>query len=108
MAARFALPVILGLLLAVPVGAQTIVVQDNFDQYAGDGAFRAVWVPTVGNGSALANAADVTSGILTTDDTTFPGIEGKAIDHIGATASAPGMVNQFGGLNPAFTINPSE
>ncbi|MGD9632921.1 MAG: dockerin type I domain-containing protein [Pirellulales bacterium] len=89
----------------------TVIVDENFDGYADDTAFRAVWVPTVGNGSAPANAADVDSGIITADDTAFPGIQGKAVDHIGATASSPGMVNQYtpasGGPAPGNAITPS-
>jgi hypothetical protein len=108
MTARLGIVVSLGMLVAIPGSAQTVVVQDNFDQYANDAAFQAAWVPTVGNGNELAIAGDVNSAILTTDNDLFPGIQGKAVDHIGATASTPGMVNQFGGLDPAFTISPSD
>jgi autotransporter-associated beta strand protein len=93
---------------------QTVLVNENFDGYASDTDMRAVWVPTVGNGSLPANFVDETSGILTNDATLFPGIEGQAVDHIGATASSPGMVNQYGGvidqfngLQPAFQAIPS-
>ena len=89
----------------------TLIVNETFDGYADDSAFQAVWVPTVGNGSAPANPADVTSGILSTNSTLFPGIQGKAIDHIGATASTPGMVNQYlpasGGPVPGNAVSPS-
>lgn len=100
--------------LVAPVWADTVIVNETFDNYADDAAFTAAWVPTIGNGSAPANAGDATSAILTTDTTTFPGLLGKAADHIGATASSPGMVNQWGGVinqgngqNPVFNIAPS-
>ncbi|MFM1902245.1 MAG: hypothetical protein RLZZ440_145, partial [Planctomycetota bacterium] len=93
---------------------QTVLVNENFDGYASDTDMRAVWVPTVGNGTLPANFVDETSGILTNDATLFPGIEGQALDHIGSTASTPGMVNQYGGVidqlggfQPAFQAIPS-
>lgn len=104
----------LSAVLIAPVIADTDVVVDDFESYADDAAFQAAWGPTTGLGTAAALPADVTSGILTTDSVVFPGIAGKAIDHIGASASTPGMVNQWGGIidqttnvNPVFTINPS-
>jgi hypothetical protein len=114
MASRITAAFACALLLAAPVAAQTIIVQDNFDSYPSDTEFLAQWVPTTGLGTAPAEGADLNSAIITADDTTFPGIQGKAVDHIGATASTPGMVNQWGGVidqtsaqNPDFTINPS-
>jgi hypothetical protein len=111
---KLTLASLLSAALVAPIWADTVVVNETFDSYANDDAFRAAWVPTVGNGSLAANAGDVTSGIVTTDTTLFPGLQGKGIDHIGATASTPGMVNQWGGVinqgngqNPVFSIAPS-
>lgn len=106
-------------LMGAPAWADTTIVSDNFESYADTAAFQAAWVPTIGNGTAAANAADVLGGILTSDPLSnpanFPGVEGVAVDHVGATASSPGMVNQYGGIinqplgqNPAFTIAPSD
>ena len=113
MKSRLALALVAGL-FAAPALADTTIVNENFDGYADDAAFQSVWGPTTGLGTAAALPADVSSGILTTDATTFPNIQGKAVDHIGASASTPGMVNQFGGVidqttavEPDFTINPS-
>ncbi|HMP06941.1 MAG TPA: hypothetical protein PJ982_11360, partial [Lacipirellulaceae bacterium] len=67
------------LLTCAPALAQVqVIVNDNFDSYADDAAFQAVWVPTTGLGTAVANAIDLNSGILTTDAGLFPGIQGKA------------------------------
>jgi hypothetical protein len=93
--------------LVAPVWADTVFVNETFDDYADDTAFTNQWVPTIGNGTAPANAGDFTSAILTTDTTTFPGLVGKAADHIGASASSPGMVNQYGGvINQGAGQNP--
>ena len=93
---------------------QVTIVSETFDGYSSDAEMRTVWVPTVGNGTAVANFVDDASSILTTDDVLFPGIQGQALDHIGAIASSPGMVNQYGGvidqlngLQPGFQVNPS-
>jgi hypothetical protein len=105
------------LLLAGSAVAQTVIVNENFDGYADRAAFLAQWVPTTGLGTAAALPADQLAGLLT-DDAEFPSaipnVQGKAVDHVGATASAPGQVNQWGGVidqtsaqNPDFTINPS-
>jgi hypothetical protein len=110
--ARFSLALLVVSLTVSALYGDTTIVNEAFDGYADDSAFQAVWVPTVGNGSAPANPADVTSGILTTDAGLFPGIQGKAVDHIGATSSVPGMVNQYlpasGGPSPTSTVGPSE
>ena len=98
--------------LVAPVFADTVIVNENFDSYADDAAWQAVWGETTGLGTAPALASDHNSGIIVTD--TVPDIQGKAIDHLGALAGAPGMVNQFGGVidqtsgqNPDFTLNPT-
>ena len=118
MASRFGIAFSLLSLLASAASAQTVIVQDNFDQYADTAAFLQQWVPTTGLGTADALPADLQAGILTSDPLSnvanFPGVEGVAVDHIGATATTPGMVNQWGGVidqtsgkNPAFQISPS-
>lgn len=114
MTSRLSLAVVLGVVLGAQAMAETVIVNETFDGYADDAAFQAAWTPTIGNGTALANPADVNSGILTTDTIAFPGLQGKGVDHIGATASTPGMVNQWGGVvnqlngeNEAFNIAPS-
>lgn len=110
MARIVAAVLLVGWLVGVAQGDVTIV-DENFDSYADDAAFRAVWEPTVGNGSAPADPIEVESSILTADDSMFPGIQGKAIDHLGAASPAPGMVNQYfkEGLAPApdFTVGPT-
>jgi len=112
MAARFGLALTLGVLLTSSASAQTVIVQDNFDQYADRAAFLAQWVPTVGNGNTALDPSDQSylAGLLN-DDAEFPSaipdVQGKAVDHIGATASVPGMVNQYGGLDTSFTLNPT-
>jgi hypothetical protein len=119
MAARFGLASLLAVLLAGSAAAQTVYVNENFDSYLDSDAFRAAWVPTIGLGTAPSLPADDLAGLLTGDPlaNVLPGTQGKAIDHIGATATAPPavptptMVNQWGGkidqttgVNPAFTI----
>ena len=106
MAARFGFAFSLALLAATPVIADTVIVDENFNSYATDGDFLNAWGATIGNGTAAAPTLD--AGIITTNATTFPGIQGTAIDHIG------GAVNQYGGIinqplgdDPAFTINAS-
>ena len=102
MASRFGIAFSLLSLLASAASAQTVIVQDNFDQYADTAAFLQQWVPTTGLGTADALPADLQAGILTSDPLSnvanFPGVEGVAVDHIGATATTPGMVNQWGGV----------
>lgn len=107
MAARFGFALSLALAAATPAIADTVIVDDNFDSYANDAAFLNVWGATIGNGSAVAAALD--GGIVTTNATTFPGIQGTAIDHIGGSVNQyGGIINQFNGVEPEFTINPSE
>ena len=113
----FAAGLIMASLLAPTAWGQTVIVNDGFESYADQAAFKATWVPTVGNGSAAANPADVDSGYLIgcascapiTDPANYPGIQGQAADHIGATASIPGQVNQWmdDGSSPPFQIAPS-
>ncbi len=91
-----------GGLLAVsgPVAlADTTLVDDDFESYANDSALYAVWEPRAGNGGGPPAFPD--DGILTTDDTLFPGLEGQGVDHIG------GSVMQWTGLTPDAPINPS-
>src|SRR5262245_59273673 len=87
---------------SAPAWADTVIVNENFDGYADTNAFLAAWPDVIGNGSAAANAADHLAGILTNDPLSnpanFPGVQGLAVDHVGATASAPGEVNQRGGI----------
>lgn len=118
MTARLGYAFTLALLAATPALADTVIVDDNFDSYADTNAFLAKWVATIGNGSAAADPADLQAGILTDDPLStfdFPGLQGKAIDHIGvAVGSGRTMVNQYGGVinqanaqNPTFSIAPS-
>jgi hypothetical protein len=118
MKARIALALALALTLMAPASADTTIVNENFESYADQTALKATWVPTIGNGSAAAGAADVDDGYLiapssvpVVDPANYPGIQGQAVDHIGATASSPGEVNQYGGIinqplgnNPAFQL----
>jgi hypothetical protein len=82
----------------------TVIVNETFDQYNSDGEFIARWVPRIGLGTDPAPVTD--AAILTTDDTLFPGIQGKAVDHIG------GSVNQWeptdGGPFPGSEVVPTE
>ena len=105
--------VALAAVLVGPAAFGQVVVNETFDSYATDAEMLAVWVPTLGNGSALADFSEEFNGILTNDDTLFPGVEGQALDHVGALVST-GMVNQYGGvidqatgLEPAFQVAPS-
>ncbi|MBX3432084.1 MAG: PEP-CTERM sorting domain-containing protein [Pirellulales bacterium] len=95
-----------GIGLAGQAAAQ-IIVDENFDSYADNAAFQAVWVPTLGNGSAAADPANNDAGIID-DGTLNPsiGIQGKAVDHIGAFAGGT-MVNQYGGvINQGLGLDP--
>jgi len=80
--------------------AVTTIVDDDFESYADDNALYAVWEPRNGSGNAAPSAPD--DGILTSDDTLFPGITGNGVDHLG------GSVMQYTGLTPAAPIFPSE
>lgn len=122
MAARFALALTVTFLVGSSAAAQSqVIVQDNFDQYADTAAFLQKWVPTTGLGTAALDVSDgnYLAGVLTTDPfsnpANFPGVQGQAVDHVGATASTPGQVNQWGGVidqtsaqEPDFSIVPSE
>ncbi len=106
MAARFGFALSLAVLAATPAIADTVIVEDNFDSYATDAEFLAVWGATNGTGTAVAAALD--GGIITTNPTTFPGIQGTAIDHIGGSVNQyGGVINQVAGQAPSFQINPS-
>ena len=121
MATRYGLALTMALMLAGTAAAQsTVIVQDNFDQYANTGEFLQQWVPTTGLGTAAIDPGDTlnyTAGVLTSDPITspanFPGVQGLAVDHVGAAATTPGMVNQWGGVidhlgnDPAFQVAPS-
>lgn len=93
--------------------ADTVIVNETFDGYADDNAFRAVWVPRAGNGGEISQLQPLDSGILTVDATTFPGIQGQAIDHLGALVTSPSstMVNQYepaiGGPSPTNVVLPT-
>jgi hypothetical protein len=100
--------------LSCPVSASVDIVVDDFESYANSADFQAAWGETTGLGTATALPGDHNSGILTDNAVLFPGIQGKAVDHIGSVASTPGMVNQWGGpidqtsgVNPKFLISPS-
>lgn len=109
---RYGLALLVVATLAAPLRADTVIVDDNFESYADQAAFKATWMPTVGNGGALANAADEDAGYLVgcptcapiTDPVNYPGIQGQAVDHIGATASTPGQVNQYDDDNDLNTL----
>jgi hypothetical protein len=93
----------MAILFASSAVAQTqVIVDENFNGYADRAAFLAQWVPSVGNGTSALPSTDPSylAGLLT-DDAEFPSaipdVQGKAVDHVGAVASAPGQVNQWGG-----------
>ena len=102
------------LTVATAAWADTTIVDDNFDGYTDTADFQNTWVPTQGNGGAPADAANLDAGILTSDPFSdpnlFPGLQGQAVDHIGALAGTF-MVNQYGGVisesNIPFSITPS-
>ena len=78
--------------IGAPAAADTTIVDENFDSYADDSEFWAVWPSS--NGS--------NDGILSTDSGLYPGIQGQAVDHIG------GSVNEYIGpldLMPTATQN---
>ena len=120
MAARFGYAFALAALLAgSPAAMAQVIVQDNFDSYADTAAFLNQWKPASGLGTVAIDPSDpnYTAGILTSDPltspTNFPGIQGVAVDHIGAAVST-NQVNQWGGAfdpvtggTPAFTAVPS-
>jgi len=93
--------------------AQTIIVNETFDQYADDAALLAQWVPTTGGGTEAIAPGTGTyfNGVLTNDDILFPGIQGKAVDYLptsgGSVMQYGGVIDQLNGLNPAFAIAPS-
>src|SRR5688572_15230172 len=98
MVTRFTLATGMAILLASSAVAQTqVIVDENFDGYADRAAFLAQWVPSVGNGTSALPSTDPSylAGLLT-DDAVFPSaipdVQGKAVDHVGAVASAPGQV----------------
>lgn len=101
-------------LLAPAAFGDTTIVSDDFEAYPtfdidGGAAFKAVWMETNGTGTAPAAASDANSGIITNDSASFPGIQGKAVDHIGSVSNS--MVNQWDDDNNLatipFNINPS-
>jgi hypothetical protein len=102
--ARYVLTFLVFTAIVAPAFGDTVIVDENFDQYAGDAELIAVWVPRDGSGNNPAAVTD--AGILTTDDTLFPGVQGKAVDHIGSA------VNQYepasGGPFPGSELIPTE
>lgn len=86
--------------VAMPVAhADTTIVDDDFESYNNDTELQAVWQPRIGSGSAPPFNLD--DGILTSDDTLFPGIEGQGVDHLG------GSVMQHADVTPASPLIPS-
>lgn len=73
------------------VYANTTLVDDDFESYATDNDLYSLWVPPNGNDD----------GILTSDDTLFPEIQGQGVDHLG------GSVMQHTALSPSNTIFPT-
>jgi hypothetical protein len=111
--------VTVGFLAQISYG-QTVIVDDRFESYANQTAFKAVWSPVAGNGNdPLPDPLDENDGYLigcpscssVTDPLHYPGIEGQAVDHIGAFNSARTMVNQWDNdndlLTNSFDIRPS-
>lgn len=100
---RFTFALILGSVIAPLSFGDTVIVDEKFDQYTSDSEFIARWVPRTGGGVDPAPTTD--AAILTTDNTTFPGVQGKAVDHVG------GAINQYeptmGGPFPGSPIMPS-
>jgi hypothetical protein len=88
--------------VSIAVG-DTVILDEKFDQYSDDSALIARWVPRDGSGNNPAAVSD--AGILTTDETLFPGVQGKAVDHVG------GAVNQYepttGGPFPGSPVVPT-
>ena len=95
---------LLALLIATSVfasaNADTVIVDDNFESYANDGALEAVWQPRIGSGAVPPLFPG--DGILTTDDTLFPGIDGQGVDHLG------GSVMQHSAVSPTSPIFATE
>jgi hypothetical protein len=89
--------------LAPIVCGETVIVDENFDGYVDNAALIARWVPRDGSGNNPAAVTD--AGILTTDGTAFPGIQGQAVDHIGSA------INQYepasGGPFPGSEVVPT-
>jgi hypothetical protein len=81
-----------------------VIVNETFDQYNSDAEFIARWVPRDGSGNNPAAITD--AAILTTDTALFPGVQGKAVDHVGGAANQyePAM----GGPLPDSPVMPSE
>lgn len=83
--------------VALPIAqADTTIVDDDFESYANDTELQAVWQPRIGSGSAPPFVLD--DGILTNDDTLFPGIEGQGVDHVG------GSVMQHAAVTPTSPV----
>lgn len=86
--------------LALPIAqADTTIVDDDFESYNNDTELQAVWQPRIGSGSAPPFNLD--DGILTSDDTLFPGIEGQGVDHLG------GSVMQHAAVSPTSPVSAS-
>jgi hypothetical protein len=101
---RIASVLFLVAIVSSPAIGDTTFVDEKFDQYNSDAALIAVWAPRIGSGHEPAPTTD--AAILTSDDALFPGIQGKAVDHIG------GAVNQWepasGGPLPGSEVVPTE
>jgi hypothetical protein len=70
MKARLATTLAATLLLCAPAVAQSVIVNDNFDGYADQAAFEAVWAP-IGGGSP-AGSLGVIGGTLSTEQAVSP------------------------------------
>ena len=99
MSTRIFLTTLLLALTASSVQAAMTIVDDDFESYADDNALYMEWEPR--NGIGDGPPTFLTDGILTSDDTLFPGLEGQGVDHVG------GSVMQHTGLTPDAPIFPS-
>jgi hypothetical protein len=75
--------------LTGPLAADVTVVEDDFNVYSDDFDLWLKWEPATGGGVVPPPLEVQDAGILTTDAAMFPGIEGKAVAHVG------GAVNQW-------------
>lgn len=87
-----------------------VFVNEDFESYTDQAAFKTVWMETNGGGTAAADAVNLDSGYLIgcptcapiTDPANYPGIQGQAADHIGAASGT--MVNQWDDDNNLATL----
>lgn len=85
MSARFLLALLVTVSLAAVVGADTVIVDENFDSYADTTEMEAVWGPDNGNGNSPISGPvgilipDLGAGLVPPNDDP-PNIEGNAVN----------------------------